>query len=237
MSNPERQPDTRRVTDSDPSTTDRPDSHEDAPRIDGPFIRELVPGPQREADQALERVIFLLTRISRERQSLANIRMSLEQSLDLLTEEVLDLAWLFGLVVSDFEDGDLGQAEEDLDSRHFYAAYVFDRAHERREDIATVIEQTQQLGYPARYWWLSQAVDLEGNPDRLIVYVHHPSSAEDAGMDLCEALTEQQITWDGLEAAAVDEYRLLGKPIEGLDVIRRRDGMELFPPSTEESLV
>jgi hypothetical protein len=92
MSNPERQPETHRRTDSDPSTTGRPDSHEDAPRIDGPFIRELVPGPQREIDQALERVIFLLARISRERKALANIRMSLEQSLDLLTEEVLDLA-------------------------------------------------------------------------------------------------------------------------------------------------
>jgi hypothetical protein len=39
--------------------------------------------------------------------------------------------------------------------------------------------------------------------------------AEDAGMDLYEALGERQVTWDGLEAAAVDEYRLLGRPIEG----------------------
>ncbi len=237
MSSPERQPGTHRRTDSDPSTSDRPDSHEDAPRIDGPFIRELVPGPQREIDQALERVIFLLARISRERKALANIRMSLEQSLDLLTEEVLDLAWLFGLVVSDFEDDDLGQAEEDLDPHHFYAAYVFDQAHERRDDVATVIEQAQQLGYPARYWWLSQAMELGGNPDRLIVCVHHPSMAEDAGMDLYEALGERQVTWDGLEAAAVDEYRLLGEPLEGPEVICRRDGTLLFSPVTGESLV
>jgi hypothetical protein len=205
---------TRLKTDPNPSTIEWPLSRED-----GPFIRELVPGPQREIDQALERVIFLLARISREWETLANIPVSLEQSLDLLTEEVLDLAWLFGLVVSDFEDGDLGQAEDDLDPRHFYAAYVFDQAHEREDDVATLIEQAQQLGYPLRYWWLSQAVDLQGSPDRLIVCVHHPSMAEDAGMDLYEALEERQVTWDGLEAAAVDEYRLLGKPVEGPEVI------------------
>jgi hypothetical protein len=145
-------------------------------------------------------VIFLLARISRERKALANIRMSLEQSLDLLTEEVLDLAWLFGLVVSDFEDGELGQAKEELDPRHFYAAYVFAHAHERGEDVAALIEQAQLLGYPVRYWWLSQAMGPQGNPDRLIVCVHHPSMAEDAGMDLYEALEERQVTWDGLEA-------------------------------------
>jgi hypothetical protein len=190
-------------------------------------------------------VIFLLARISREREALANIRMSLEQSLDLLTEEVLDLAWLLGLVVGDFDDGDLdfptGSAEqqpgEDLNPRHFYAAYVFDQAHERREDITTLIEQAQQLSYPARYWWLSQAMELEGNPDRLIVCVHHPSSAEDAGMDLYEALTEKLVTWDGLEAAAVDEYRLLGRPIEGTEVICRHDGTPLFPSASGEALV
>ena len=237
MSSPERQPGTHRRTDSDPSTTDRPDSHEDAPPVDGPFIREQVPGPQREIDQALERVIFLLARISRERKALANISMSLNQSLDLLTEEVLDLAWLFGLVVGDFEDGDLGQAEEDLDPRHFYAAYVFDQAHERRDDVPTLIEHAQQLGCPVRYWWLSQAVDLQGNPDRLIVCIHHPSTAEDAGMDLYEALKEHQVTWDGLEAATVDEYRLLGKPFEDTEVICRRDGSRLFPTATGESPV
>ena len=127
----ERQPDTGRETDPNPSTTEWPLSRED-----GPFIRELVPGPRREIDQALERVIFLLARISREREALADIPLSLEQSLDLLTEEVLDLAWLFGLVVSDFEDDELGQGGEDLDPRHFYAAYVFDQAHERRDYIA-----------------------------------------------------------------------------------------------------
>ena len=70
-----------------------------------------------------------------------------------------------------------------------------------------------------RYWWLSEAVELRDHPDRLIVCVHHPSLESDAGMDLYEALKEQQISWDDLEAAAVGEYRLLGKPIEGPEVI------------------
>jgi hypothetical protein len=125
----------------------------------------------------------------------------------------------------------------DLDPRHFYAAYVFDRAHERQDDVSTLIEQAQQLGYPVRYWWLSQAVDLQGSPDRLIVCVHHPLSGEDAGMDLYEVLKEHQVTWDGLEAAAVDEYRLLGRPIEGLEVICRRDGTTLFPSALKETVV
>jgi len=46
-------------------------------------------------------------------------------------------------------------SREDLDPRHFYAAYVFDQAHERKDDIKTLVEQAQQLGYPIRYWWLS----------------------------------------------------------------------------------
>ena len=78
---------------------------------------------------------------------------------------------------------------------------------------------------------------LRGHPDRLIVCVHHPSIAGDAGMDLYETLGERQVAWSGLEAAAVDGYRLLGKPIEGLEVICRRAGTALFPPPARESLV
>jgi hypothetical protein len=140
-----------------------------------------VPGPQREIDQALERVTFLVARISREREALVNIRMSLKQSLDLPTEEVLDLAWLFGLVVSDCEDDEL--------------------------DFLT------------------------GSAER------HPSMAEDAGMDLHQALEEHQVAWDSLEAVAMDEYRLLGKPIESPEVICRRDGTPLFPLTIKVSLV
>ena len=56
-------------------------------------------------------------------------------------------------------------------------------------------------------------------------------------MDLYEALAERQVAWDGLEAAAVDEYHLLGRPIEGSEAIWRRDGAPLFPPASGETLV
>ena len=129
------------------------------------------------------------------------------------------------------------EPDEDLDPRHFYAAYVFDQAHERQGDVATLVEQAQQLGYPVRYWWLSEAMELRGHPDRLIVCVHHPSSTEDAGMDLYETLKERQVTWNDLEAAAVGEYRLFGKPIEGPEVICKSDGTPLFPSATSDSLL
>ena len=239
MGSYERQPEMRRGTDSDSSAAEGLDSHNGVSihrQDDGPFIRDLVPGVQKEINQALERVIFLLARISCERKALADIQASLGQSLDLLVEQILDIAWLFGLTVTDFDDGDLEQMDEEIDPRHFYAAYVFDQAHERREDIDTLMEQAQQLGYSMRYWWLSQAVELRGQPDRLIVCVHHPSSASDAGMDLYEVLARHEITWDDLEAAAVEEYRLLGKPIESLEVIHKPDGVPLFPPATKEDL-
>jgi len=227
MGTSERQPETRQEADSAPFTTER---------TDDPFVRELVPGVEREIDQALERVIFLLARISHEREALERVRVSLDQSLDLLAEETLDIAWLCGLTVTDLDDSDLEQTEEILDPRHFYAAYIFDRAHERGDDVASIVEQAQQLGYPARYWWLSQSVQLRDHPDRLIVCVHHPSSDGDAGMDLYETLKEHKVTWDDLEAAALEEYRLLGKPIEGLDFICRRDGTALFPPATAQKV-
>ena len=118
---------------------------------------------------------------------------------------------------------------EDLDPRHFYAAYVFDQAYERQDDVVTLIEQAQHLGYLVRYWWLSEAIELRDHADRLIVCVHHPSSNSDAGMDLYETLKAQQVAWNDLEAAAIEEYRLLGKPIEDPEVIYWPDGMPLFP--------
>jgi hypothetical protein len=69
-------------------------------------------------------------------------------------------------------------------SNHFYAAYVFDQAETHKGDITTLIDEAQRLGYPVRYWWLSQAIDIQNIPDRLIVCVHHPSKDENAGMDL-----------------------------------------------------
>jgi hypothetical protein len=120
------------------------------------------------------------------------------------------------------------QSEENLDTRHFYAAYVFDKPEMRANDVRTLIEEAQRLGYPVRYWWLSQAMDLHDSPDRLIVCVHHPSSTEDAGMDLYNSLTKQQITWDDLDAAAMDEYYAFGKPVSGLESIRLPGGQLLF---------
>jgi hypothetical protein len=131
---------------------------------------------------------------------------------------------------------------ESLDPRHFYAAYVFDRSNERKVDIEAIIEKARELNYPLRYWWLSDAMELQGFPDRLIVCVHHPSTSEDAGMDLYHSLKEKQITWDDLEAAAVDEYRYLGKPVFELGDLRSPFGNWLFPedrrlPNPEDALL
>ena len=41
---------------------------------------------------------------------------------------------------------------EILAPHHFYAAYVFDNASERKTDIRTLIEEAQEHGYPVRYW-------------------------------------------------------------------------------------
>ena len=102
---------------------------------------------------------------------------------------------------------------EILDPRHFYAAYIFDQANEREEDIGAVIKEAKHFGYLVRYWWLSDALELQGFPDRLIVCVHHPSAAEDAGMDLYETLKEKQVSWNELKAAVVDELTYLSRGI------------------------
>ena len=126
--------------------------------------------------------------------------------------------------------GELGPPPgENLNPHHFYAAYVFDQAETRNRDVTAVVEQAKRLGYPVRYWWLSDAMPLQDHPDRLIVCVHHPSARDDAGMDLYDTLKEHQATWDDLEAAAIDEYRYLGKPIERPADIRWPDRNPLFP--------
>lgn len=124
--------------------------------------------------------------------------------------------------------------DEVLDPHHFYAAYVFDRANEREHDIRALIDQAQALDYPLRYWWLSDAMDSQGSPDRLIVCVHHPPSSEKAGMDLYDALKEKEIAWDDLEAAVMDEYQYLGKPLESLGDFRLPYGNWLFPNAARE---
>jgi hypothetical protein len=70
-------------------------------------------------------------------------------------------------------------------------------------------------------------MELHGHPDRLIVCVHHPPLAEDAGMALYEALMEHQVAWDEIEAAVVEEHRMLGKPVEGPEVLRGSGGTSL----------
>lgn len=127
-----------------------------------------------------------------------------------------------------------GEAET-LDPRHFYAAFIFDKARKRYKDVATVVNDASQFGRPVRYWWLSETMNLAGFPDRLIVCVHHPSAAADAGMDLYKQLKADGASWDGLEAAHVDEYRELGKPVAVPDAIYDPEGLLLYPPAEEES--
>jgi len=113
-------------------------------------------------------------------------------------------------------------------SNHFYAAYVFDQAETHRVDITTLIDEAQRLGYPVRYWWLSQAMDIQKGPDRLIVCVHHPRNDENAGMDLYDALQARQVSYDELDAAVLDEYLFLGRQAANIEKIRRPDGFQLF---------
>ena len=131
------------------------------------------------------------------------------------------------------------QAVEVIDPSHFYAAYVFDQAETRHDDIATLLEQTQQLGYPVRYWWLSETTELEEDqPDRLFVCMHQPAEDKVAGMDLLGAL-HQHITkptsWVGLEASALEEYREFGKAIKKPESIYWPDGMSLFPEQSQDN--
>jgi hypothetical protein len=145
--------------------------------------------------------------------------------------DVWDTEWSdSGFPLADLLEQEPG---EDFDPRHFYAAYVFHSAHECQSDIAALVEQARELGYPVRYWWLSEAVHLDGGSDRLIVCVHHPSRDEDAGMDLCGALRQRGVDWNALEAAAFSEYLCFGKPVEDAKGIRKPNRTPLFPQATE----
>lgn len=119
---------------------------------------------------------------------------------------------------------------EELNPRHFYAAYIYEYAEAHELNITTLLVSAQELGYPVRYWWLSQAMDIHDDPDRLIICVHHPSTTEDAGVDLYDKLKMQQVKWDELEAATVEEYRQFGKPISETGKVQYPDGGLLFPP-------
>jgi hypothetical protein len=114
-------------------------------------------------------------------------------------------------------------------SNHFYAAYVFDQAESHEKDITTIIEESQHLGYAVRYWWLSQAMDIQNSPDRLIICIHHPSSDENAGMDLYDVLQGRQVSYDELDAAVMAEYKYLGKKVDTLENLTLPGGAPLFP--------
>jgi hypothetical protein len=129
-------------------------------------------------------------------------------------------------------EGDSAPREE-LSPHHFYAAYVFDQPETRLKDIGGLIIQARQLAYPTRYCWLSEVVDLNDTPERLIACVHHPISGESAGMDLYEALQGEQITWDALEAATLEEYRQYGKPLQSAAGIYAPGGELLYPAVVE----
>ena len=127
--------------------------------------------------------------------------------------------------------------EEHLDPRHFYAAYVFESALRTSKGRRQRHRTSPTLGYPVRYWWLSDALYLDDAPDRLIVCVHHAATGENAGMDLYTALKEQEIEWDFLEAAAVEEYRVLGNAVEDAEKLLDPDGTPLFPPEIPQQHV
>jgi hypothetical protein len=154
-------------------------------------------------------------------------------------DAIMDSEWFSGLqeandafwqMVNEYATPEIltDQSGENLDPRHFYAAYVFDWADTRVDDITMLLKQAHQFGYPVRCWWLSQVMNLQGSPDRLIVCVHHPSSTENAGMDLYDSLTNQQVTWDDLDAAAMEEYCTFGKPVSVIEDIRLPGDQPLF---------
>jgi len=52
-------------------------------------------------------------------------------------------------------------------------------------------------------------------------------------MDLYKALKQKEIDWDDLDAATVEEYHFLGKPVKDLGDLRLREGYLLFPDIPE----
>jgi len=165
--------------------------------------------------------------------SLVLLDMVMNGEWGLWTREAINTLWPMHEEQVSPIDLDEETESEIFDPRHFYAAYIFDQSETRERDITTLLEQSQQLGYRVRYWWLSDAMELQGFPDRLIVCVHHPSVSEDAGMDLYDILKEKEVTWDDLEAATVNEYRHLGKPAKELGDLRSPYGNWLFPHAFE----
>ena len=111
---------------------------------------------------------------------------------------------------------------------HFYAAYIFDQPNSHQNDIRTIIDEAANLHYPVRYWWLSQAMDIQNCPDRLIVCVHHSGNGESAGMDLYERLHAEGADFDELEAAAMEEYVFFGRGVRAIETIKDPFGGVVF---------
>jgi hypothetical protein len=109
---------------------------------------------------------------------------------------------------------------------------VFDQAESHRTDINTLIEEAGHLGYPVRYWWLSQAMEPQDSPDRLIVCAHHPTNDENAGMDLYDAVHTRKVTYSELNAAVLEEYVYLGKRVAKIESINQPDGLPIFRPQS-----
>lgn len=123
-----------------------------------------------------------------------------------------------------------GFGHEHLDPRHTYFAYVFDNPGAHQFDLEVLISEAKRRGYPTRYWWLSDAVQLHRqDPDRLIVCVHHPTADENTGMDLYEALEKNRVVYAELEKASFEEYVVLSEPLRGIGDIATPGGSLVFP--------
>ncbi len=126
---------------------------------------------------------------------------------------------------------------EELNPRHFYAVYAFENAETRQPQITQLVHKAWQMGYPVRYWWLSEVADLNGNQDRLIIGVHHPSEAIDAGLELCAALADEHGSfWDSWDRVDAREYTAFGLPVEDIATISKPDETPLFPDSKSSTI-
>lgn len=75
-----------------------------------------------------------------------------------------------------------------------------------------------------------QVIFLLDTFERLILYAHHPSRDENAGMDLYDALQARQVSYVDMDAAVVEEYVCFGKRVTNIEKIFEPDGVPLFQP-------
>ena len=119
---------------------------------------------------------------------------------------------------------------------YLHFAYIFDEPQERETDVGLVVGKAVEMDCQVRYWWLSDAMHLQGSPDRLIVCVRHFNVGVDTGMDLYQALKEAGSNWDELELASPDEWAFLGQRIDSHQEVRYPTSIQpLFGPGGIES--